>query len=84
MAVEALAQGVPLVSTDCSYLLHDLISIPQAGRIVQSRDAQSLAMALAVVCDAPRVPEKLRALTAPFEPEACARAYLEWFDDLHR
>jgi glycosyltransferase involved in cell wall biosynthesis len=82
VAVEALAQGVPVVSTDCSFLLHDLISVPEAGRIVTSGAAGDLAAALTAVCDQPRAPEKLRALTAPFEPEACAKAYLDWFDSL--
>ena len=40
VAVEALAQGVPVVSTDCSYLLHEVMTVPQAGRIVPSRDPQ--------------------------------------------
>jgi glycosyltransferase involved in cell wall biosynthesis len=82
VAVEALAQGVPVVSTDCSFLLHDLITLPEAGRIVASRDAKALAAALAAVCDQPRAPEKLRALVTPFAPEACAKAYLDWFDGL--
>ncbi|HWM61033.1 MAG TPA: glycosyltransferase [Rhizomicrobium sp.] len=84
VAVEALAQGVPVVSTDCSYLLHDLITTAEAGRIVASRDPRDLASALAAVCEQPRAPEKLRALAAPFEPRACAKAYLDWFDTLTR
>jgi glycosyltransferase involved in cell wall biosynthesis len=84
VAVEALAQGVPVVSTDCSYLLHDLITTAEAGRIVASRDPRDLASALAAVCEQPRAPEKLRALAAPFEPRACAKAYLDWFDTLSR
>ena len=82
VAVEALGLGVPVVSTDCSFLLHDLLKTPQAGQIVASRDPDDLAAALAAVCDQPRAPENLRALTAPFEPENCARAYLDWFDRL--
>lgn len=83
VAVEALAQGVPVVSTDCSFLLHDLIATPQAGRILASRGPAALAAALDAVCKAPRAPEQLQALAAPFEPRACARAYLDWFDGLH-
>jgi glycosyltransferase involved in cell wall biosynthesis len=84
VAVEALAQGVPMVATDCSFLLHDLITSAEAGRIVTSRDPRDLAAALAAVCDSPRAPEKLQALAAPFEPRACAKAYLDWFDTLRR
>jgi len=82
VAVEALAQGVPVVSTDCSFLLRDLLSIPQAGKIIASRQAVGLATALAHVCTQPRMPEKLQSLAAPFAPKACARAYLDWLDVL--
>ena len=83
VAVEALAQGVPVVSTDCSFLLHDLITTPEAGRIVPSRDPSELAAALIATCAWPRRPEDLRALAVPFEPRARALAYLDWFDGLH-
>ncbi|HSS12457.1 MAG TPA: glycosyltransferase [Rhizomicrobium sp.] len=82
VAIEALAQGVPVVSTDCSFLLHDIIIRPEAGRIVPSRAPDALAVALAEVCAAPPAPEALRALAAPFESRACARAYLDWLDGL--
>jgi len=83
VAVEALAQGVPVVSTDCSYLLHELLTLPEAGRIVPSRDPQRLAQALQGVLDAPSpARDLLRGLTERFTPQACARAYLEWFATL--
>jgi len=82
VAVEALAQGLPVVSTDCSFLLHDLITAPEAGRILASRDPGQLATALTQVLAQPPAAEKLKALAAPFEPRACARAYLDWFDRL--
>jgi glycosyltransferase involved in cell wall biosynthesis len=82
VAVEALALGVPVVSTDCSFLLHDLLKLPQAGRIVASRNPDDLAAALAAVCGQPRAPDALRALAEPFDPKRCAQAYLDWFDRL--
>jgi glycosyltransferase involved in cell wall biosynthesis len=82
VAVEALAQGLPVVSTDCSFLLHDLITGPEAGRILASRDPRHLATALAQVLAQPPAAEKLRALAMLFEPRACAKAYLDWFDGL--
>ena len=83
VAVEALALGVPVVSTDCSYLLHDLITMPQAGRIVASREAADIAAALEAVCAQPRpLRENLAALVASFEPVRCAQNYLDWFDRL--
>jgi glycosyltransferase involved in cell wall biosynthesis len=84
VAVEALAQGVPVVSTDCSFLLHDIITCPEAGRIVTSREPRLLAAALSAVCAAPPAPEKLATLAAPFEPQICAHAYLGWLDGLVR
>src|SRR3569833_505995 len=83
VAVEALAQGLPVVSTDCSFLLHDLITTSEAGRIVASRDPEQLAAALREVLAQPAAPHKLKALAAPFEPRACAQAYLDWFDGLN-
>jgi len=80
VAVEALAMDVPVVSTDCSYLLQDLLKSPESGRIVTSRDASELAAALLAICDQARAP--LRKLATPFEPETRAKAYLDWFDSL--
>src|SRR5258706_6139902 len=69
VAVEALALGVPVVSTDCSYLLRDLIILPEAGRIVASRDPADLAAALSAVCNQPPPPRgKFAALVASVEP----------------
>jgi glycosyltransferase involved in cell wall biosynthesis len=82
VAVEALAMDVPVVSTDCSYLLQDLIKTPESGRIVASRDPVDLAAALLAVCGQKPAPEGLRNLARPFEPQARAKAYLDWFDRL--
>jgi glycosyltransferase involved in cell wall biosynthesis len=80
VAVEALAQGVPVVSTDCSHLLREIMTIPKAGRIVSSRDPAALAAALRTVGHPPL--EKLKALVMRFEPRTCAQAYLDFFDGL--
>jgi glycosyltransferase involved in cell wall biosynthesis len=82
VAVEALAADLPVVTTDCSFLLQDLIATPQAGRILPSRDPKAFAAALKETLVQPRQPENLKALTARFEPRACAQAYLSWFDGL--
>jgi len=82
VAVEALALDVPVVSTDCSYLLQDLLKTPESGRIVASRDPGDLAAALVAVFGQSRLPDELRALAKPFEPGARAQAYLDWFDQL--
>jgi glycosyltransferase involved in cell wall biosynthesis len=75
---EALARGVPVVATDCTSTLHDMIAIPEAGRVVPSRDPHVLALAVAEVCATPRAPEKLKALVSHYAPEPCAQAWLDW------
>lgn len=85
VAGEALARGVPVVSTDCCTMLGEMITIPEAGRIVKSRAPEDLAAALLTVCRAPPPPrENLHALVARFSPQVCAGAYLDWFDELAR
>ena len=85
VAVEALSAGVPVVSTDCSFLLHDLMEVPQAGKIVASRNPADLAAALTAVCDAPRPSRDVLArLVTPFEPRHCAKAYLDLFEALRK
>ena len=85
VAVEALAQGTPVVSTDCSPMLREVLTEPASGIIVPSRAPDALAAALAAVCRGQRPPlEELRALATPFLPPVSARAYLDWFDTLVR
>ena len=77
---EALACGCPVVSTDCSHFLRDVMTAPEAGRIVATRDPAALAEALTAVLDAPAPdPARLAPLLAPVEPERCARAYADFF-----
>ena len=85
VAVEALAHGTPVVTTDCSYLVHEVLTIPQAGTVVSSRAPDALAAALADVCGRARPAlETLRPLAMPFAPQVSARGFLDWFDELAR
>jgi glycosyltransferase involved in cell wall biosynthesis len=65
-------------------MLGEMVTIPEAGRIVQSRAPEDLAAALLTVCRAPPPRENLHALVARFSPQVCAGAYLDWFDELAR
>jgi len=81
VAVEALAHGVPVVSTDCSHFLRDIMTIPEAGQIVPSRQPDQLARALLATAQAPRPDAAiLRPLIAHLAADPCADAYLAWFD----
>lgn len=80
---EALARGVPVVATDCSSVLHDMIAVPEAGRVIASRDPRALACAVMDVAQGPRPARAmLAALVAAYDPVTCARAYLDWFATL--
>jgi glycosyltransferase involved in cell wall biosynthesis len=83
VAVEALAHGVPVVSTDCSPFLRDLLATAESGRIVPTRDPEALADALlAVRAAGPPDPARLAGLIAHLAPGPCADAYLDWFETL--
>ena len=85
VAVEALAQGTPVVSTDCSPMLREVLTEAAFGTVVGTRVPKELAAALAAICRRPRPAlEPLRALATPFRPDVSARAYLDWFDSLVR
>ena len=57
------------------------MTVPQAGQIVPSRQPEALARALAEVAARGR-PDAciLRRLTTHLDPQACANAYLDWFE----
>ena len=85
VAAEALALGVPVVSTDCSSFLHDIMTGSDAGEIVRSRNPNDLARALRANIERGHPePATLAKFVAHLEPHACAQAYLDWFDDIVR
>ncbi len=79
---EALAAGVPVVSTACSPVLPRLLDHPGRGRIVDGSDAAGLARALLAQLDEPEPLGDVTALLAPHAPEAIAARYGALFADL--
>ena len=81
IAVEALAEALPLVSTDCSHFLREIISDPRLGRIVVGRDPQTIANAIiAQMAEPPAPPELLEQTLAPSRFSVAADAYLQVFE----
>ncbi len=66
--------GVPVVNTDCCTMLGEMITIPEAGRIVKSRSARRPGGGAAVgLQGGPAAARKFCALVAPFRAAGAAR-----------
>jgi glycosyltransferase involved in cell wall biosynthesis len=73
--IEAIALGVPSVSTDCPSGARDILDNGRLGPLVPVDDAPALAEAMQSVLEAPLPAERLRAGAARFDPLASARRY---------
>jgi glycosyltransferase involved in cell wall biosynthesis len=83
VAIEALVQGVPVVSTDCSHFLRELIADPSFGVLVGGVDPAALARAArAQAGQAGPRPEHVARAVAPLRHGRSSAAYLELFDRL--
>jgi glycosyltransferase involved in cell wall biosynthesis len=83
VAVEALEQGVPVVATDCSHFLRDLLHDPAFGTIVPSRSAADIANAVIAVrktsAETGFIPQDA---THAYRTDVAAAAYLRLLDRL--
>jgi glycosyltransferase involved in cell wall biosynthesis len=85
--VEAMACGVPVVSTDCPVGPREILEDGQSGLLVPMNDAPAMATAVAEVLRDGDLRERLiaagRRRAQDFSPEAVAGAYLRLARELH-
>lgn len=75
--VEALAAGVPVVSTDCPSGPAEILAGGDYGRLVPVGDPRAIAQAVEATLEAPSDPASLTARAQNFVPAKAARAYLD-------
>ena len=75
--VEAMAQGTPVVSTDCPFGPAEILEGGRWGRLVPVGDEVALAKAMCKVLKAPADESALRRRAADFAPDKIAERYLE-------
>ncbi|MCP4687367.1 MAG: glycosyltransferase, partial [Desulfobacterales bacterium] len=76
---EAMAVGLPVVSTDCPLGPREILEDGRHGPLVPVGDVDALSRAMARTLDHPPDPDALRAAANRFTVEACADGYLQLF-----
>jgi glycosyltransferase involved in cell wall biosynthesis len=79
--IEAMAAGLPIVTTDCSLAIREIITCPQLGQVVPSRDPAAIAAAILAQLALP-MPSAAssQAIVDGHRIGASAAAYLDLFD----
>lgn len=77
---EALALGVPVVSTDCPSGAREILAGGRYGKLVAVGDAEALAQAMIETLAHPLPREALMEAARPYSLEASTRGYLEALD----
>lgn len=73
---EALALGVPVVSTDCPSGPRELLRGGQVAPLVPMGDASAMARGIETMLDAPPAPDSLQAAVSEYHAATSAAAYL--------
>ncbi|WP_454797219.1 glycosyltransferase [Novosphingobium lindaniclasticum] len=84
VVVEALAAGLPVLSTNCCVSMECLIEEGRTGLLVQPRDEGAFAAGLTRIREVGGDPDRARDIAARYEVESAARRYLEMMTQLHR
>lgn len=74
---EALALGIPVVSTDCPSGPREILAAGRYGALVPMGDATALAHAIEQTLKNPLPPEELKQAVAGYTVETSTRAYLQ-------
>lgn len=75
VVIEALAAGLPVISTDCSAWIHELLADGTLGILVPRGDEAALSRAFSNLSALPFAPDAARAVAARFTIAAAAPAY---------
>lgn len=76
VVIEALACGVPVVSTDCPSGPAEILERGEYGELVPVGDPAALARGILGALDAPRAPDRLRERARRFAVDRITREYL--------
>lgn len=79
---EALACGVPVVSTDCPYGPSEILADGAFGRLVPVGDVERLSAAMLASLSVPPKAERLAERGKSFSVNACAEHYVALFDQV--
>lgn len=78
--VEAMSCGTQIVATDCPHGPSEILLGGQLGQLVPTESAKQLANAIDAVLEGRHwvSPDRLIARSAEFQPEAAAKAWIDW------